>query len=53
MLEKVPGNDDERLRAAEAAIGEVQNVKRFMHLDGFVFILVPIFAAMMARGYGL
>ena len=34
------------------AAGEVQNVKRFMHLEGFVFILIPVFAAMMARGYG-
>ncbi len=34
------------------AAGEVQNVKRYMHLEGFVFILIPVFAAMMARGYG-
>jgi putative membrane protein len=34
------------------AAADVQNVKRFMHLEGFVFILIPVFAAMMARGYG-
>ena len=32
-------------------VGEVQKVKRFMHMEAGVFILIPIFAAMMARGY--
>jgi putative membrane protein len=32
---------------------EVRNVRLFMHLEGGVFILIPILAAMMARGYGL
>jgi len=32
---------------------EVVRVKRFMHYEGTVFFLIPIFAAMMARGYGL
>ena len=32
---------------------EIKNVRLFMHLEGTVFILIPIFAAMMARGYGL
>jgi putative membrane protein len=32
---------------------EVQKAKRFMHLKAMVFILIPIFAALMARAYGL
>jgi putative membrane protein len=32
---------------------EVVEVRRFMHYEAVVFILIPIFAAMMARGYGL
>lgn len=28
-------------------------VRRFMHWQGMVFVLIPIFAALMARGYGL
>ncbi len=28
-------------------------VRRFMHWQGIVFVLIPIFAALMARGYGL
>jgi putative membrane protein len=32
---------------------EIKNVRLFMRLEGTVFILIPIFAAMMARGYGL
>ena len=33
--------------------GEVTAVRRLMHTEAMVFILIPIFAAMMARGYGL
>ncbi len=33
--------------------GEIASVRRFMHYEAVVFILIPIFAAMMARGYGL
>ena len=32
---------------------EVVSVRQFMHYEAIVFILIPIFAAMMARGYGL
>ena len=32
---------------------EVRSVRRFMHWEGIVFFLIPVFAAMMARGYGL
>lgn len=32
---------------------EVLTVRRFMHYAAMVFVLIPVFAAMMARGYGL
>jgi len=32
---------------------ETAEVRRFMHWQGVVFVLIPIFAALMARGYGL
>jgi putative membrane protein len=32
---------------------EVIGVRRLMHYEAVVFILIPILAAMMARGYGL
>lgn len=32
---------------------EVASVRQFMHYEASVFILIPIFAAMMARGIGL
>lgn len=35
------------------APGEIKSVRFLMHLEGTVFILIPIFAALMARGYGL
>jgi putative membrane protein len=35
------------------ADGEVKAVRRFMHYEGMVFVTIPIFAALMARGYGL
>ena len=31
---------------------EVRTVRRFMHWEAVVFALIPIFAALMARGYG-
>jgi putative membrane protein len=34
------------------AITEVRAIRRFMHWEAAVFVLIPIFAAMMARGYG-
>jgi putative membrane protein len=39
--------------AFQMPAAEVKNVRLFMHLEGTVFILIPILAAMMARGYGL
>lgn len=33
--------------------GEIQKARRFMHMEAVVFILIPIFAALMARAYGL
>jgi putative membrane protein len=32
---------------------EVRMVRRFMHYEGMVFFTIPVFAALMARGYGL
>ena len=32
---------------------EVRGVRRFMHIEGMVFFTIPVFAALMARGYGL
>ncbi len=32
---------------------DVRFARRFMHLEALVFILIPILAAMMARGYGV
>ena len=31
---------------------EIGNVRLFMHLEATVFVLIPVFAALMARGYG-
>lgn len=31
---------------------EMVAARRFMHYEGLVFVLIPIFAALMARGYG-
>lgn len=31
---------------------EVLSVKQFMHYEGMVFFTIPVFAALMARGYG-
>jgi putative membrane protein len=32
---------------------EVRAARRFMHYEGMVFFTIPVFAALMARGYGL
>jgi putative membrane protein len=43
-----------RLRTDPAFVpaeAEVQNTRRFMHLEALVFILIPIFAAAMVRPY--
>ena len=46
-----------RAAAADAGfrpdVGEVQFARRFMLLEALVFILIPVLAAMMARGYGV
>ena len=45
-----------RAAAADPAFlppaGEVEKTRRFIHLELAVFILIPVFAAFMARGYG-
>jgi putative membrane protein len=33
-------------------LAEVEKIRRFIHLELAVFILIPVFAALMARGYG-
>ncbi len=33
-------------------LAEVENARRFIHLELVVFFLIPVFAALMARGYG-
>ena len=33
--------------------GEIRRTRRFVHAGAAVFVLIPIFAALMARGYGL
>jgi putative membrane protein len=33
--------------------GEVKAARRFIHAETAVFVLIPIFASLMARGYGL
>jgi putative membrane protein len=43
-----------RLKADPAFIpaeAEIQNVRRFMRLEAIVFVLIPIFAAIMVRTY--
>lgn len=39
--------------AFRPATADVIVTKRYMHYEGVAFALIPIFAAMMARGYGL
>jgi len=31
---------------------EIRTVRSYMHWEAVVFVLIPIFAALMARGYG-
>lgn len=42
--------------AADAAYAipevDIRTVRRYMHAEAFIFLLIPIFAAAMARGYG-
>ena len=33
-------------------LAEVEKARRFIHLELVVFFLIPVFAALMARGYG-
>jgi putative membrane protein len=33
--------------------GEVKSARTFLHAETAVFVLIPIFASLMARGYGL
>ena len=33
--------------------GEIRRIRRFMQIEAIVFPSIPIFAAVMARGYGL
>lgn len=46
-----------RSAAADATFApsdaDVAKVRRLMHAEAAVFLLIPLFAAMMARGYGL
>jgi len=35
------------------AAAEVKTVRRFMHYEGLAFVAILVFAALMARGYGL
>ncbi|RVD60478.1 DUF2214 family protein [Mesorhizobium sp. M2D.F.Ca.ET.185.01.1.1] len=32
--------------------GELASVKNYVRAEGFIFLLIPVFAAAMARGYG-
>ena len=32
--------------------GEIASVRKFVHAEAMVFLLIPVFAAMMARGVG-
>jgi putative membrane protein len=41
---------DPGFRPADA---EVKKVRRYMHYEGMAFFTIPVFAALMARGYGL
>ena len=37
---------------APVAAGEIASARRFIHLQAGVLVLIPLFAAAMARGYG-
>ncbi|TGV61904.1 DUF2214 family protein, partial [Mesorhizobium sp. M00.F.Ca.ET.149.01.1.1] len=41
------GNPSFSVPAAELA-----SVKNYVRVEGFIFLLIPVFAAAMARGYG-
>jgi putative membrane protein len=41
------------LAADPAFVPEVGTVRRFLWLEVFFFALIPVFAALMARGYGM
>ena len=32
---------------------EIRKMRLFMHMEATVFVLIPVFAALMARGYGV
>ena len=45
-----------RARGRNAAFrpqaSEIRSVRGYMHSEAVVFVLIPVFAALMARGYG-
>jgi len=41
-----------RKLALQPGDGEIQRIRRYLHLELALFMLLPIFAAAMARGYG-
>ena len=54
-----PEEFDAKVRAAKAdlafvpPLAEVKRVRRWVRIEVGVFLLIPVFAALMARGYGL
>ena len=41
-----------RKSALQPSEGEIQRIRRYLHLEVALFMLLPVFAAAMARGYG-
>jgi putative membrane protein len=41
-----------RKSALQPSKGDIQRIRRYLHLELALFMLLPIFAAAMARGYG-
>ena len=41
-----------RKAAVQPGDGDIQRIRRYLHLELALFMLLPIFAAAMARGYG-
>jgi putative membrane protein len=41
-----------RKSALQPSDGDIQRIRRYLHLELALFMLLPIFAAAMARGYG-
>ena len=41
-----------RRLGVEPTEAQVKGVRRFLHVEATLFLLLPIFAALMARGYG-